>query len=477
MPSASKGRYQSRLFNFFHQQSRRFGEGFGHSLRQLQVATSWSLEALAKTVYLLVEKAVDSAGRQLPAAETQTSLQLEAAKPADSAETPILRVIENVQSTTKNNKFTPSGCSAEQIQGIASQLYSHNLVLVTNENQILDVLTPSQQQALENKIITEIADYWRSWRLSQENKDTKLLSRVEGLLQRFSATNKTAKKALPPESTRERESRHLQINPSTLASLDTAIAKLETNALTPVSRAQIILRQRSSELIKVVKNKLDIFLYGDRQSITNKQVVADGNLETQKSTIQTLISAALNYFYGETDTKKIKQNTPRRYLSGSKSLTAQLKNEQSKDDWLTLDDLIGSEYPQFNQENQTLNNSSEKLFGRFQLPNWRTLQLKEKAGLPKSQKSIAQVSPTSQKMTIAAASGLQNRNKGEITQTQKPESTQIEAKPEWIETKAEIVGYQKHPLEQLLVWIDSAMLKIEEVFVKIAKALGQLWQQ
>ncbi|MCJ8283104.1 MAG: hypothetical protein MJK14_25695 [Rivularia sp. ALOHA_DT_140] len=77
MSSASKGRYQSRLFNFFHKQSRRFSEGFGRSLRQLQVATSWSLEALSKSIYLLLQKAADSAGTQLPGTAGESRLQLQ----------------------------------------------------------------------------------------------------------------------------------------------------------------------------------------------------------------------------------------------------------------------------------------------------------------------------------------------------------------------------------------------------------------
>ncbi|MEA5594922.1 hypothetical protein VB797_11260, partial [Rivularia sp. UHCC 0363] len=82
-------------------------------------------------------------------------------------------------------------------------------------------------------------------------------------------------------------------------------------------------------------------------------------------------------------------------------------------------------------------------------------------------------SPISQKITISPTRSHQNQ--AEITQTR--ESTQVEAKPEWIETKAELIGYQKHPLEQFLALIDNAMLKIEEIFVNLANALQQLWRK
>ncbi len=86
-------------------------------------------------------------------------------------------------------------------------------------------------------------------------------------------------------------------------------------------------------------------------------------------------------------------------------------------------------------------------------------------------------SQKSQKIVSNSNSELRSRSKREIAANQINESTEIEAKPEWIETKAEIVGYQKHPLEQLLAWIDNTMLKIEEAIAKFASALQQIWRK
>ena len=524
MSSASKGRYQSRLFNFFHKQSRRFGEGFGRSLRQLRVATSWSLEAFSKSIYLLLQKAADSAGTQLPGTAAEPRLKLQSSEEL-SSDLAIVRVLENIEtqyitstapktekyfnqrnqsttisiprenyqieeaginqvsaivqtseqdaSTTVNNKLTSLSYSSQKIRGVASQLYSQNLVLVNCENEILDVLTPPQQQALENQIISEIANYWRSWRLSQENQEIKLLSRANRFFKRLATRN---------ANTKERENKYLQISPATVASLDTVVANLETNTLVPVSRAGVIVRQRSGKLIQTVRTKIDIFFYGNREvTVSEQQVIVEESVEKQ-SKIKALISAALKYFYAEPEAKIIKQVPPRRYITSNQSNSPQLQSGESQDTWLSSADLFGNGFPQLNPRKQAskklensnskqIKNSSEKLLGRFQLPNWRTLQLKEKAGLQKQQKAYINAQ-NSQKITINSTSELQNTSKNQTS-----ESTEIEAKPEWIETKAEIVGYQKHPLEQLLVWIDSAMLKIEEVFVKIAKALGQLWQQ
>ncbi|MBD1837560.1 hypothetical protein [Coleofasciculus sp. FACHB-501] len=53
------------------------------------------------------------------------------------------------------------------VRGVATQLATRSVVLVTTENQILDILTPEQQQTLQQRIRWELANYWRQWRLAQ----------------------------------------------------------------------------------------------------------------------------------------------------------------------------------------------------------------------------------------------------------------------------------------------------------------------
>ena len=447
MSSASKGRYQSRLFNFFQKQSRRFGEGFSRSLRQLQVATNWSLEAISKSIYLLLQKATDAAGNQLPAAAKSTTYLLNSSEEIVS-DTAIARVLENVEIAIIKNQLTNTEYSVDKIQGVASQLCSQNLVLVIRDNEILDILTLPQQQALENKIISEVANYWSLWRLSQqkqETKENKILSKVGKLFKILAPVNTNTVKALSPAETQKIDNNKLLPNSRTLASLDTAVARFETNTLAPVSQIKIAVKNRGGKLIQVVREKLDIFLYGNQEAVVSNKVENNNDFEIQKNKISTLISAALNYFYREPKTPKIKQAPPKRYFP-IKDRTPELKSKQSVDDWLSFDDLFGSESTQIKNNSQV----NEK---QFQLPNWRTLKLKEKAGLTEFHKSE------------------------KITATQTNQNTQVEAKPEWIETKAEIVGYQKHPLELLLSWIDGAMLRIEEAIVKFAGALKKILNQ
>jgi hypothetical protein len=74
---------------------------------------------------------------------------------------------------------------------------------------------------------------------------------------------------------------------------------------------------------------------------------------------------------------------------------------------------------------------------------------------------------TSAKQTRASISqSTTESSKGEIS-PQHRQGAEVEAKPDWIETKAILMGYEKHPLELLLEWLDRAMLWLEKIFVNI----------
>lgn len=100
MSSGSSGRYQSRIFNFVHQQSRRLTEQLEHTIRYVQVATKWGVELILYPIYLLLQPD-QSSERTLSSKEPPTRLQLEAETPPP-ADTPIQNVLE----TVKNLPFT-----------------------------------------------------------------------------------------------------------------------------------------------------------------------------------------------------------------------------------------------------------------------------------------------------------------------------------------------------------------------------------
>ena len=406
MSSASSVRYQSRLFNFVRQQSRRLGESLQHKVRHLQVATKWTLEAILSQVYRLIQKAFESAGRQLHPEKQRRKLQLQAhdiesqSETSPSTDTPIQRVLEAVdkQPDYVLKRHLPV------VRGIASELVSRNLVLVSNENEILNILTLEQQEKLQDQIITEVANYWRYWRLSEEKDETEMLREIERLLTKLTSDSDIVDQmpALSTETRLAASEPTSSLNPyPVLTLLDVAVAKLKSNALVPMQSAKLAIQQRSSELIQVVQSQLNIFLYGKEQ-LTKISPAAVSTLN-----IQVLIRAAINFFFGDGGANAQRQKSTR--------------------------------------------------------------------DLTPTQKTLAKIA--SGKQTALSVSQFESEsNKEEIFLQQSHSSTEVEAKPDWIETKAKTIGYEKHPLEQILVWLDSVMLLLEEIFVKMFQSLQRVWE-
>lgn len=537
MSSGSSGRYQSRLFNFVHQQSRRVTQQWEHTFRHLQVATKWGVEALLYPVYLLFQSS-ESSGKTLQTKEPQTRLKLQ---PNDTdlqpdipnVDSPIQHVLEAVnylssneaaatprktvepfkpltflkvlrlkfadnKSTNNANLTQLSSITENQtvslnplqlenalnqhlpvVQGIATNLMARSLVLVTADNEILDILTPQQQAKLEDRIINEVANYWKSWQLIIAKKETELLPQIDRLLAKLTYGN-TAKTEILAEGI----PKDLLNTDRLLAFLDIAVAKLESNALVPV-------QERSQEIVQVAQTQLNIFLYGKEQLAARGEITANADgLETHTLNLQALIEAALNYFFGVGNRKTLGSTTSNELLPGkllssrlrkSLSKSSQLENQDLTDDpWLTWNDLFG-DTETIAQKPVTLSGrtnpalASSLSAGRFPQNNLSVKQPKVGFGLVRRSQKTSGIASAKQTRTSISQPKSESP-KGEILHQQFHQSSQVEAQPDWIETKATSIGYEKHPLEQLLEWVDYVMLWLEERFVKIFQSLRQLWQ-
>ncbi|MBW4560672.1 MAG: hypothetical protein KME32_05840 [Mojavia pulchra JT2-VF2] len=549
MPSGSSGRYQSRIFNFVHQQSRRLTQQWEHTIRHVQVATKWGVEVLLYPVHILLQSA-HSAERTLYTKQQQTKLQLEPETPL-AADTPIQNVLETVKNlpleeataTPPNSRSTPtnplkflkdswlkifhhqpttqpsisesltipnnlpgslSASSTENtlkhnhpvVRGVATNLVNRNLVLVTIDNEILDILTLQQQAKLADRIINEIANYWRCWRMFEVKKETALLPEIQHLLAKLTGSHPEQVTALPQGTVTEQEieSKYSLHSQRILAFLDAAVANLESNALVPV-------QQHSREIIQVAQTQLNIFLYGKEQLAARGEIAVAADMETQTLKVQSLIAAALNYFFGvskqkqlssrDSDTKAQGKRLPYRFSKMPRN--SRLQNaDLAADAWLTWSDLYGgyetsvnkSVAPSASKKVEVSNQSAAHSSPRNLIRNYQNFlqQPKPSSGLVQQQKSPRNVVSTqkksgkvnSVKQITSRISQPQNASKkGEIAQHQ---STQVEAKPDWIETQATLIGYEKHILEQLLELLDSIMLWLEEIVGKIIKFWQRLWQ-
>ncbi|MEH2236455.1 hypothetical protein [Nostoc sp.] len=548
MSSGSSGRYQSRLFNFVHQQSRRVTQQWEHTFRHLQVATKWGVEVLLYPVYLLFQSS-ESSGKTLQTKEPQTRLKLQ---PNDTdfqpetlpnVDSPIQHVLETVHYLSDDEPASPLAKTVELfnplaflgvfrlkfvdnnstnnanltqllniteneagslnpsqfenalkqhlpvVRGIATNLMNRNLVLVTADNEILDILTPQQQAKLEDRIINEVANYWQYWRLIEAKKETELLPQIDRLLAKLTDGNTANIPVLAEGIPKE-----LLNTDRLLAFLDIAVAKLESNALVPV-------QERSQEIVQVAQTQLNIFLYGKEQLAGRGEIAPNADdLETHTLNVQALIEAALNYFFGVGTRKTLESTTSDERLPGkiltsrfrkALSKSSQLENQDLTDDpWLRWNDLFG-DTETVTENTVTLSQRKNPALaaslsvGHFPQKNLTVKQPKIGSGLvlrkqptsnlASSQKTSGKIA--SAKQTQAHISQTKSKSrKGEILQQQFHQSSKVEAQPDWIETKATSTGYEKHPLEQLLEWVDYVMLWLEERFVKIFQSLRQMWQ-
>jgi hypothetical protein len=184
--------YQSRLLTFLSRQTQRVKDQTGLFWRTVKVATLWGLQIALYPIYALVQ-ASRWVGRQMGQAARQAIAQLtgqdtsigDHSRPL-AIDQPITNLLTAIwQAQAIHNPGLPAAPKLSDrrsavlaltqldlkgqdprsvIQGIASLLGSHRLVLVTADNQPWDILTADQQRYLHQRIIFEMALYWRHWR-------------------------------------------------------------------------------------------------------------------------------------------------------------------------------------------------------------------------------------------------------------------------------------------------------------------------
>lgn len=512
MSSRSSGRYQSQLFNFVHQQSRRLTEQWENTFRHLQVATKWGVETLIYQVYQLFQSD-ELAGKRLHTTEPQPKQQLQ-----PQADRPIQQVLETVQKlsfeeptatpsttskslnlltflgawwskfihiqpTTKSSPPQSLAISENVLQrhlpivrGIATNLENRNLVLVTGDNEILDILTPQQQAKLTDKIVGEVADYWHSWRLAEAKKDMQILPQIDRILAKLTGGNSPNINALAEgnKTTDNIESKYILNSSRVLALLDAAVAKLESNALAPV-------QHRSQEIIQVAQTQLNIFIYGKDQLESRGKIAVNGDsLKTQTLNIQALIEAALNYFFGDKTSKKIEFRENSGKIRGSElpynyrkvlSENQEQKLELGAEPWLTWSDLFGKD----SESKQIIPSSTIDQAIAFipaaDSPQDELINSKQD-WLQKTKSELVllgrnKLTPNQKQTQSSVSQAGSKTDKKEVDQKPIRQNFEIEAKPDWIETTATSLGYEKHPLEQILAWLDLAILWLEQIFVNM----------
>ncbi len=530
--SSSSHPYKSRLFNFFNRHSLRLREQLGNTARHLKVAAEWGVQILIYPLYLLVQT-----GR-LTGQQLGKTLERAALPPADSAvretsackaeassdfvksDRPIERTLAAVEPwltdlATPPSKRVPGWEQLQQMMGrslspslqlqiiteqnadlkakkclvcgLASLLDSRRLVLVSADNQALDILTLVQQQKLQQRIRLETANYWYERRQASattlapishfsENPQNVLLPlrwfwglmrwiqsgsiatqinlfgesalvRVQPSVSSPSLTNfpvSAEESRIWPEI----EQRLRQLPTNVRETVQVAIAQF-----TPQSRflAEIAQTPPVKALVKPAR------AWGQQLQERVKQALAPTSDE--QFSLQAVIEAAIDYFFGGASSP-VKLQPP--------TFT---KSEEADDPWLSWDDLFADIAPDALPSSSpvaslaaspmpemlphVLNQSLQPQLKSLKTPQVLTLSDSVTQTLPKEQ---------STRVTLATS------QVASLYRTQASD-TLGEISTDWIETQAQSVGYVKHPLVKILEWLDGAIVWLEDRLVKLWKWL------
>ncbi len=182
---AKPGVYRSRLFGFIQRQAYRLREGVGLGLRQVKVSVQWTGQILLSPLRWF-DRFRQDPSRQIAAKEklkelptlTKPRIEVEiilaevAAAGYGELQMPVREdwsvvdakdwdttLLGESQLALRGEAALPQR-TKPVIRGLASLLADRSIVLVDRYNQILDVLSPSQQLHLQRQIDPVLAQQW-----------------------------------------------------------------------------------------------------------------------------------------------------------------------------------------------------------------------------------------------------------------------------------------------------------------------------
>ena len=625
------GPYQSRLLNFISKQSRQVADNCDRTWRQIKEATLTATQILLYPAYLLVQSS-RMLGRQLRESSQKVDLpelqefcgdenpdlpqnwyQGETSEESSIAE--ILHLAEKLlnssqtaktlasfpllidRGNTANNlhpkvNFSPETAKHQitsvlehplaktqlntasaivgqaKVQGIASFIPARTLVLVGRENQILDILTPEQQEMLEGRITWEIAN-GGSGRREIAQKELKFNLGLESAAKKaqlppvrrfwelmawvqtspvalkrnqFGESILAVKKAIDRNSIlAQKASAPLTSKPAQQSiaasnSIDHNTPKLETNFnskfdrritnplsfVTLLDRAAVNLEELTlppSAKTTATPTETPGVKINTSGTEANLDLSARDILEKYARNIEGIIWSSVDHLLGKETAAS--DNTEKAVaIQYSLKQRHQQENTQNSPEvdrpWLNWQDLFGEAAPghliEGSSEPQAAAQSgiaqaSPKV--KQEMAEGRSIpvsispypeaihrllaQLKQSliAKVPQSQPQPAPNSALTQKnspaltakSTLGRAPETQvskntNSNTAKNSQSRaaitaptsrytaaqpKNQSPGVQPEGDYLETKAESMGYIKHPLELVLEWLDRVMLRLENI--------------
>jgi len=176
MSSLQSGPYQSKVFSYVMRHTRQWIDQGKIALRRLRITGSWTTQILLYPIYIGFQ-AIRLAGAQLrqaielglpglnPVRKDVAPIPAPSPTVSLTADTPVQQALLTIQNfslpITLPVQLEQHSLVVQSVRGVASHLKTRSLVLVTTQNQILDLLTPQQQEQLAQRIEWEIGRYER----------------------------------------------------------------------------------------------------------------------------------------------------------------------------------------------------------------------------------------------------------------------------------------------------------------------------
>lgn len=523
--------YKSQVLNFVNRLFLRLGDRAQISLRQLKTATVWGVQIIAYPLYLLVQTSTLLGKRvQLKAVELLSPSKKNTSSVASQPTAVVLNSIhpwlentpyqllplpkprgsvwEKIQFWRRNqphrkqtqvNRPSPSpkpgilskipflprnqgnplkGRTTETylIQGIATYVETGKLVLVTTENQAIDLLSDTQHEQLKQriKILLECYEQMQQpwwWRIaSQRHKGRFNPLRWLSQLMIWIQTSPLAKRLnWFRESQLSFSSTYSQISQTPpfqkkqgfLDQLDRALSRWEKTQLSPA--------------IKKIKHWRE-------------------NLDQQENPISSLIRSAVDYFYGVKPQKSLKgeettnSNQPKKNRSllqplsnlvqqrvfnrstASKSARNALAGENTQPFSITqliqaaIDYFFGKPNHHFSSSSHTVEAS------RSHSEPWLTKA--DLFGGSESRQQLGSVTESKEDFSLTVAHQLSRH----VSSSAKDDSqeTESETASDGLQAEAIPMGYEKHFLARILEWLDRALAWLEGKLLQLWRWLRQL---
>jgi len=481
--------YKSRALNFINRQLLRLGDRASTGLRQLKTATVWGVQLIAYPLYLVLQtstrlgqtikakattllsspeekQAMSSVGsqptavmldsihpwlkntsyRMLPLTQTRESIRQRLQKQAKSLAS--LGVAHSAIEPSSSDAPATLDTEIESyfIQGIATYLETGKLLLVTTENQAVDLLSDSQHQQLTQRIkillecYEEIQQPWW-WRVSQQRKRGRF--RLIRWLAQFMIWVQTRPLA-----------KHLNLFQESQFSFASGYQEIsQIPPLPPKSEGMVKLDET---LARWEKTKLAPAVKRLRKWIEDLDCTEGNNR------VFALIRSAVDYFYGTTPDKRLTgEKVSQTQLQPVAKLVQRAKgmiNGSASDretDPYSLVRLVEAAYQHFFGKSERspafppeIETNDEPWLSKTDL-------------FEENRKPLAPATEVALQLTPPVKTAKE---------TQEAES---ETAAEPLSTEAVSMGYEKHILTQILEWLDRALVWLEERLLQLWRWLKQ----